>query len=183
MFKWQIDSSCELRLLEKRHVQAWFDLVMQDKEHMRPWLPWVDDFKTLEDAHTFLQMVQNNLANNTGMRGGIWFNGILVGGVSYQEIIWANSTISIGCWVSKPYQGQGIATRCLTALIDYAVNELKINRVESRTLVENTRARALSERLCMKPEGVLRKSLKMGDAFVDEVVYSILAFEWQSQKR
>lgn len=183
MFTYPLDATCELRLLEQRHAQEWFELVEQDRPHMRAWLGWLDDFKTVQDAQNFIQIALNQFVASAGMKAGIWVEGKLAGGVSFQDVDWVNSVVTMGYWLSEPYKGRGIATRATIAMIDYAVYELKLNRLELRCAVENQKSRAIPERLGFVQEGVLHQSLRLYERYVDEVVYSMLAFEWQNSAR
>jgi hypothetical protein len=68
------------------------------------------------------------------------------------------------------------------ALVDHAFGVWKLNRVEIRAGVENKRSRAIPERLGFTQEGVLRQAERVGDRFVDHVMYSILADEWKARQ-
>jgi hypothetical protein len=50
-----------------------------------------------------------------------------------------------------------------------------------RAAVENRRSRAIPERLNFREEGTLRKSEWIGDRYLDNVVYSMLAVEWREK--
>jgi ribosomal-protein-serine acetyltransferase len=65
-------------------------------------------------------------------------------------------------------------------LIDYAFNELGLNRLVISCASENKKSRAIAERLGFEQEGVLRQSDWLVDRFVDQVVYGALAGEWRS---
>ncbi len=73
-------------------------------------------------------------------------------------------------------------TAACRKLIDYAFDELKMNRVEIRCAAANARSRAVPERLGFQQDGILRQSEWLHDAFVDLVVYSTLTGEWQRLK-
>jgi ribosomal-protein-serine acetyltransferase len=173
-----LDESAELRLLDYPDTQTWFELITSDREHMTPWFGWIDTFQTVEDAHQFIQVALTQYANNVGMKAGLWVDGALVGGVSYQEIDWNNSIAVIGAWVSHTYEGKGHIYKALLALTQYAFSTLRINRVEARTAVENVRGQRLMERLNFTNEGILRNSLLVRDRYLDEVVYGALNGQW-----
>ena len=77
-------------------------------------------------------------------------------------------------------QGKGIITRACRFVIDYAFKEYGLNRVEIAVFSENKRSRAIPERLGFTEEGTLRQLLWHHDHFVDLVIYSMLAEEWQA---
>jgi len=63
------------------------------------------------------------------------------------------------------------------ALVDHAFGTWRLHRVEIRAAVDNTRSRAIPERLAFTQEGVAREAEQVGGRYVDQVVYSTLASE------
>jgi len=66
-------------------------------------------------------------------------------------------------------------------LIDYAFNELNLNRVEMHCGAENTKSRKIPGKLGFTEEGVIRQAVWLHDRFVDFVIYGMLADEWQAK--
>jgi ribosomal-protein-serine acetyltransferase len=71
-------------------------------------------------------------------------------------------------------------TEAVRALTTFAFENWHLNRIEIRVAVGNERSGAIPERLGFVKEGVLRQVERHGDAFKDNVVYSMLAAEWES---
>jgi ribosomal-protein-serine acetyltransferase len=53
-----------------------------------------------------------------------------------------------------------------------------MNRVQIHCATDNTRSRAIPERLAFQQEGIIREALWVNYRFVDLAIYSILAREW-----
>jgi ribosomal-protein-serine acetyltransferase len=70
-------------------------------------------------------------------------------------------------------------TKTVSALLDHAFDEWDLNRVEIHVATGNRRSRAIPERLGFQQEGVLRDYERVGDRYLDIVVYSLLARERQ----
>ena len=147
MFSFRLDDDTELRLLENQHAEELFALTDQNREHLRKWLPWLDGTKSLEDSRAFITKSLIQYANNKGFPTGIWSKNTLAGVVGYNAIDWSDRTATIGYWLGAPFQGKGLMTKSCRALIGYAFNELKLNRVEIRCATKNKRSRAIPERL------------------------------------
>jgi ribosomal-protein-serine acetyltransferase len=69
-------------------------------------------------------------------------------------------------------------TAAVRLLVDHALTEWQLNRVEIRVAVENLRSRAIPERLGFSQEGTLRKADLVDGRYLDSVVYSMLAVDW-----
>ncbi len=109
----------------------------------------------------------------------ILFEGKIVGVAGYNRINWSNKTAYIGYWLGEEFQRNGIMTKVVKSLTDYAFDELKLNKVEIRTAVGNKKSRSISERLNFINEGSIRQAEWLYDHYVDHVVYGILADEWK----
>ena len=71
-------------------------------------------------------------------------------------------------------------TEAVRALVDQALGPWRLRRVEIRAAVENHRSRAIPERLGFHQEGVLRQAERIGDRYVDHVVYAMDATAWSA---
>jgi L-phenylalanine/L-methionine N-acetyltransferase len=70
--------------------------------------------------------------------------------------------------VDRAYQGRGVGTRLLRALLDVADNWLLLRRVELTVVVGNNHAKALYERLGFEVEGRRKLSIISQGEIKDE---------------
>jgi ribosomal-protein-serine acetyltransferase len=141
-------------------------------------MPWPAD-QTLEGTLQFIRLARRQFADSNGFQAAIERDGEIVGVVGYHAVDWANRTTSIGYWLAAERQGNGIMTGAVRALVDHAFSIWKLNRVEIRAAPGNARSRAIPERLGFTEEGTLRGVERVGDRQLDNVVYSVLASEWE----
>ena len=87
-------------------------------------------------------------------------------------------TLKILSAKDKSHQGKGIMTRVVKALIDYAFDQLALNRVEILVAFNNIKSRAIPERLGLKKEGYLRQAEWLHDHYVDLMIYAVLKKDW-----
>ncbi len=153
MFIHRIDEELYLRLPDERHTPEAYALIKRDTGHLKRWLKWVTDDFSLEDAREFVRRNRQQFADNEGYSAQIVYRDRVAGQIGYVEIGWANAACEIGYWLGSAFQGRGIMTRCCRALVDYALRDLKLNRVEMCVGVENARSRAIARRLGFREVG------------------------------
>ena len=180
MFSLKVTEELELRLLEYRHAPALFDLIESSREFLVEWQPWAAGITLVEDAKGIVRGGLQALANNSGFRIGIWFNGELAGLVGFNFIDWNSRSTDLGYWLGEKFQGHGLVIQSCQVLLNYAFSELKLNRVEISTTVENLKSRAVAEKLGFKQEGITRQYWFRHERYFDKVIYSLLAEEWQA---
>jgi len=178
MFNLKVDEDIELRLLEEKHVGELFALIDRNRDHLRPWMLWVDDTRSVEDVRKFRRTALQRFRQRKGLPAGIWFQGQLVGVIGYNEIDWSGKSATLGYWLGASFQGRGIMTRACRAMLGYAFGELGLDRVEIRVAVENMKSRAIPERLGFKHERTIEQAQWLHDRYADYVVYGMSAGEW-----
>ncbi len=77
---------------------------------------------------------------------------------------------SIGMMVHRDYQGMGVGTRLLEALLDIADNWLMLRRVELNVFTDNERAIKLYKKFGFEIEGTLRKAAIRSGRYIDEYI-------------
>jgi ribosomal-protein-serine acetyltransferase len=179
MFSYKIDEEIELRLLAECHSEQVFALLSEKLERH----PELDKNFSLEDVQKKIKHDLTLFAENKGLGVGIWYKGDLAGGVRYHEIDWSHRMTELGYWISERFEGKGLVIKTCRVLIDYAFNELNLNRIVISCSTENQRSWAIPEKLGFQQEGILRQSEWLQDRFVDMFVYGLLAEEWQADKR
>ncbi|XP_020909203.1 uncharacterized protein LOC110247151 [Exaiptasia diaphana] len=118
-------------------------------------------------------------------------------GVSYPFIVfdkqtneWAGSTrfydyqpvhqtVQLGyTWYGKKFHGTGLNKNCKFLILDFAFDQLQLERVEFRADNNNARSIAAMKSIGCVPEGVLRSNCTDGQIRRDSIVLSILKSEW-----
>lgn len=180
MFRYDLGDGLELRQLEEQDAEEMFSLINANRTHLRRWMGWLDNESSPADALGFIARRRIAWEEAGEISAGIWFEGRLVGIISYNYTDRANRSTEIGYWLAEDAQGRGVMTRAARALVDYAFREIGLHRVGILCATGNTRSRAIPERLGFRQEGVLREAEWLYDHFVDLVVYSMLEGEWRS---
>lgn len=177
-FRLPIDQEVELAVLGPNDAQKLFELTQQNIHHLKEWFMWAHQIKNVADSASFIDESRQKLKSNRAFDAGIWLSGTLVGAIGFHPINWDNRFVEIGYWIAKPFQGRGLMTRSVTAILQYAYQELQLNRVEICVAVQNQRSRAVAERLGFQLEGFEREGQFLNGEYVDVACYSLLAREW-----
>ncbi|MDV6378316.1 GNAT family protein [Sporosarcina sp. GW1-11] len=183
MFVHQVSAEISLKLMQQKDAKELYHLVDQSREHLRQWLPWVDSMTSVETYGPIITAWLQQFAEEDGFQAGIVFNGELVGIAGFHSVDYTNKQTSIGYWLAECYQGNGIMTAVVKALVDLAFNQYGLHRVEIKCGVDNEKSRAVPKRLGFIEEGVIRDGEFLYDHFHDLVIYSMLEEDWKKSKR
>lgn len=180
MFKLTIDDDLELRLHEERHGDELYALIERNRAHLLEWMVWADEGR--EDVANFVKSALQDFATGESYQVGIWYQGKMAGSIGLQARNRMFNKMEMGYWISEDLQGNGLVTRSCRALLDFAFDEIKLNRLEIHVAVGNDRSAAIPERLGFTQEGVLRGMGWRAGKHVDLIIYGMLASEWNNSR-
>lgn len=175
-----LSDTCYLRPLEDSDLDEVHALIEADRDYLARWMPWAPK-QTVEDTLNFIRASRRQLAEENGLQAAIVCEGEIVGVIGYHAIDWKRRATSIGYWLGEKHQGRGTMTRAVRALVDHALSVWKLSRVEIRVATKNSRSRAIPERLGFRWERTLRRAEKVGNRYLDNDVYVMVASEWKGR--
>ncbi len=178
-FEIRVGDEIVLRLYRKEDTQELFNLIEQNRNYFRTWLPWLDYNTTEEDSNNFILECQKKYKNETGLNLGIFFKNKLVGSIGFIEINKLHKKAEIGYMLGKKWNGKGIMTKSCKAIVNYAFEKLNLNRVSIRCATKNVKSRAIPEKLGFKLEGIIEQNEWLYNHFVDHAHYGMLKENWQ----
>lgn len=103
------------------------------------------------------------------------------GSTRFYDINFPYKTLQLGyTWYGKKFHGTGLNKHCKFLLLQFAFEELCMERVEFRADARNERSIAAMKSLGCKVDGILRSNMPTmeGDVRRDSIVLSILKKEW-----
>jgi len=173
-FSLDVDDGTELQLLEEDHAEQLFRLVADARTHLEPWLPWVRETTRPEHLRTFVERTRERWGDGTGVHCAIIRRNELCGATGANVV---GDTADLTYWLHPEFEGNGIATRSVRDLVDYAFEHHEIHRCTARVAPENVRGRALPERLGFTHEATLRGARPHPDGSRDLEVWALLRSE------
>ncbi|MET9663899.1 GNAT family protein [Streptomyces sp. NPDC006475] len=171
--------AAELRPLEPWQAEEFLAHMDRGREFIGEFIALAAAATDLDSARAFLHSYAEKQAADGGRIYGIWLDGTLVGGVLFRVFDAALEYCEVGCWLEPAAVGKGLVTRAVRLLIDWAVVERGIHRVEWMAASGNTASVNVAKRLGMTREGVLRDAFPYRGVRHDMEVWSVLAPQWR----
>lgn len=177
------NSRVELRRIQITDREAFERIVFEPDI----WRYFVSQITTPDDLDGFIESAVRDTLNGTRIVFAIidHESGRIVGSSAYGNLAESERRLEIGwSWLAAEARRTGINRAAKLALLDHAFGELGCERVEFKTDVLNTGARAGLAGLGAHEEGVLRSFNYMpGGGRRDVIYYSILRNEWQTVRQ
>ena len=165
----QVDSDLQIRLLDRSEAHHLSRLEGFTGDVCNQFVCPPD---TIDE---FIDAARRDFADGKGFWAGIWKNHILAGVIGLHH----DGRIGrIDYALSAPYRGQGIMTRSVQTLVDYAFAHLNLNRIQIESDVENFKSHALAARVGLRHRTVVKARYEHNGELRDTVLYSIEGREW-----
>lgn len=178
-----LDEYILLRTFEPEDADNLFSAINKSRQHLNPWLSWVSITTKPEHSLEFIQKARVQLHSQEALALGIFYDGAIIGGVGMHNKDHATNRADIGYWICPEYEGKGIVTRAVSALVDYLFSKVGLNKIEIRYITANKRSATIARRMGFRIEGIIRKSFMSNGNAEDLVIAGLLKQEWQSLEK
>lgn len=201
MFNLKIDEEIHLRNIHPDDAEALFDLIERNRARLRPWIHPSSLPETAKDTRAFTvrclfnfygaQMVPSELDQyflelesyfpplHRPLDLGIWFRSELAGTVLMSRLSDSPTALEFGYWITEEHEGQGIITCCVGALMDYAIDEMGIQRFVIGCAANNQRSRAVPERLGYRLHVTQTNGEVVGEFVYDRTIYGMRSSDYR----
>jgi RimJ/RimL family protein N-acetyltransferase len=174
-------------------AEAYQELLVANFDRLLRWLPGMGELPSLEQtraelagrAQAWLDGSQLPLAIAVHADSGSVWNGDLAAGGGWRLVGEVNLLIDthiraaeVGYWLDADFEGRGLATRAVTAALDWAFGPLGLRRIKLFAIAGNERSLAMAQRLGFTREGVFRSAAVVSGVEHDVVGYGLLAREF-----
>lgn len=148
---------------------------LQDREisHWIPVIPWPYG---RDEGRSFVDFANHDRAEETGAHLAVTdrSSGALLGSVALTRLSWGNLSAELGYWTSKEARGRGVATKASQLIVDWALSELQLQRLELICHPDNAPSQRVAEKLGFQLEGCIRGHMRVGDERRDSLLYGLL---------
>jgi len=116
--------------------------------------------KSIDDAKTFIQTINENIERNDSVYWAITLNGTdkLIGTICLFDFSDDNLKAEIGYELLPDFQGKGIMQEATSKVIDFGFQHVGLNSIEAYTHPGNQRSTRLLEKLNFKRESAANEN-------------------------
>jgi ribosomal-protein-alanine N-acetyltransferase len=163
-----------LRDIQLKDAQRFFE-IRSDQEVMR----YMDrePFQFIEEAEEMIKASIEAYLQHTAVNWSITLKGSheMVGYVSFLKWQREHFRAEVGYALLPVYQGKGIMSEALGAVIKYGFESMKLHRIEADVNPGNMASIKLLEKFGFHGEAYFRENIFFNGKFVDSVIYGLLA--------
>ncbi|MBW6497240.1 MAG: GNAT family N-acetyltransferase [Bacteroidales bacterium] len=159
-------------------VEDIFSTIDRERKYLGRWLPFVDFTMEISDTRRFVETAMVASTGPADIVYAIRFQGRFAGLIGYKFTDTANRKTEIGYWISERFQGKGIITRSVRAMIHQAFHCWNFHRIQINVATGNQRSKRIPKKLNFTFEGIARDAELLSSGFNDIEMYSLLKSEW-----
>ncbi len=169
-------------ILREFAIDDWPDVLAYqlDPRYLR-FYPWTD--RTEADVRDFVQMFLDQQGQQPRRKFQLAItlpdSGRLIGSCGIRRKPENDWEADIGYELAPNNWGQGYATEAARAIVEIGFRELKLHRVSSWCIADNTASARVLERVGLRLEGRLRENEYFKGRWWDTLLYGLLESEWK----
>jgi ribosomal-protein-serine acetyltransferase len=172
-----VDAHTTLVPVGRVDAAAVFALVDRNRAELSRWMPWARD-ATATTTAAFVTEAVAAAQTGSGFHFTLCCSDEPVGALGLHQIDARYRSAQMGYWLDRGAGGRGLVTRAARVLLDWAFDDLGLERVELRIHPHNVRSRAVAERLGCSREGRLREE-RLPEDLRDVDLFVMTARRWR----
>jgi ribosomal-protein-serine acetyltransferase len=157
-----------------------FKTVDSNREHFKPWFPWVNQTLSSEDSYNYLLDKEEKTKRKEIIEYGIYYLNQYIGNISIFDLNNIVKSGEIGYWISKEYTNKGLMTEAVKILEKEFFEHFEFNRLQIKCDILNEASKKVALNCNFKTEGVLREDHfnSYNNNFRSTIVFSKLRSEY-----
>jgi len=162
---------------------AWADIRERSRAHLTPFEPqWSAEELARASFRRRVRHYQREIRDDLGYAFFIFLTGsdtgggdALAGGITLSNLRrGVTQAVTLGYWIGKPYAGQGIMSKAVSAVLPFVFEGLRLHRIEAACLQHNLPSIRVLESNGFRYEGLARKYLRIEGKWQDHRLYALL---------
>ncbi len=167
-----------LRAPQSGDWKEWANLRRSSRDFLAPWEPtWASDNLTKSSFRDKLRAYKLDWRSDVGYTFYAFSrdDNTMLGGITLGNIRRGAAYMgTIGYWMGEAHAGKGYMTEILSALIDYAFDDLGLHRLEAACLEHNGPSQTVLKKVGFQEEGKARGYLKINAMWQDHITFALL---------
>jgi RimJ/RimL family protein N-acetyltransferase len=106
---------------------------------------------------------------------------VLVGLIQVRRLDTTFETAEWACMIAPSSRGSGVFVEATRLVASFTFNSVGSHRLESRVLSQNDRASGALRKIGATQEGILRRSVRLGDDYLDQILWAVLKEDWRDR--
>lgn len=166
----------EILTTQVKHATLLANYYSSNASRFTPWHPRVrKDHNSVESWIKRLEERQRDYQDGRAVHFLGLKDGGVVGTCSLTNIVYSPGLYcTMGYSVDANFEGKGFMKRIVTHVIDYAFNNLRLNRICANYMPVNERSARLLEKLGFEKEGFAKRYLYINGRWEDHVLTALL---------
>lgn len=166
---------CELKIISIEDLEAYYTLINNNRDRLKSYFPkTIESTQNLQEAKNHLSKINQKFVNKEIYPFGVFKNKLLIGWLSLKNIDWRIPKGELAYFIDKKYEGNGIISSALKEIIKFAFNELKMEKIYTRTGSDNLGSKKLAIKYGFKQEGILRNEFRLNGELIDTIYFGKL---------
>lgn len=165
--------------------EEFYELIDSNREHIRKTFPvTLSNCLDLESTRKFI----TDKIGKERVNEGYYFylrhleSQKLIGYLCIKTIDLKIMKCELAYFIDTAFEGKGIVSKAIVAVITYCFETLKMNKVFICTSRVNAASQRIATKQGFKQEGILRSEFKNGDGILEDIVYfGLLKSEWNER--
>ena len=177
-----------LRPLVATDFEAWSEVRLRNGEWLTKWEPMPlitsPDPAKSRDAFTHRCAARDReRQSGNAYCLGLFVNNVFAGEVNLNSVMrGAMQSGTIGYWIDEAKAGNSYVSEAVLVLMKFALEELRLHRMEVCIVPRNANSRRVVEKLQLREEGVAERFLEINGVWEDHVRYGFTIEEWQDRR-
>lgn len=136
-----------LRARDVNQARDMFALIHANREHLRPWMPWEDQTRSVDDSKDYLALATSWWEGGRNFDFSVYekASGAMIGSFGLHTIDWDNRSCHVGFWLGAAHAGRGYVSEALRRG-EAAARELGFHRLILTCDARNEKSAAVARR-------------------------------------
>lgn len=181
MFPLVINKDLKLALVEPAFAKDYYAIVSRQRDYLSQWLGWVSRANDEAFFSAFINQSLHDYLAGKSLTCAMIYRDEVVGNISFNRILPALKKVEVGYWLRQDFQGKGIVSQSVSALVDYAfapskAGGLGMDVVQIATAVNNEPSQRVCKRLGFAFCGIVPHAENVDGRIVDHAIYTLKKF-------